>query len=154
MAGGWWGWDTLGTYWGCFLHLVLCPGPTHPCLSVREGLWNIGRTKCCCFEICVIIYERSCGELSPTLGFPGDSAVKYLPAVQELQEMWVRSLGWEDPLEEGMTTHSSIRAWRIPWIEKPGRLQATESQKSWTQLSDETTTTTITCLSCSIWRNP
>ena len=36
--------------------------------------------------------------------------------------MWVRSLGWEDPLEEGMATHSSILAWRIPWTGKPGRI--------------------------------
>ena len=41
-------------------------------------------------------------------------------------ETWVRSLGWEDPLEEGMATHSGILAWRIPWIEKPGRLQSME----------------------------
>ena len=41
--------------------------------------------------------------------------VKNLPAVQET---WVQSLGWEDPLEEGMTTHSSILAWRIPWTEE------------------------------------
>ena len=46
--------------------------------------------------------------------------VKTLPAVQEAQ---VRSLGWEDPLEQGMATHSSISAWRIPWTEEPGRLQ-------------------------------
>ena len=39
-----------------------------------------------------------------------------------VQETWVRSLGWEDPLEEGMATHSSILAWRIPWTEEPGRL--------------------------------
>ena len=39
-----------------------------------------------------------------------------LPAVQEMR---VRSLGWEDPLEEGMATHSSILAWRIPWTEEP-----------------------------------
>ena len=37
-----------------------------------------------------------------------------------MQETWVRSLGWEDPLEEGMVTHSSILAWRIPWTEEPG----------------------------------
>ena len=45
---------------------------------------------------------------------PGGSAVKNQPAVQERQEMWVRSLGWEDPLKEGMATHSSVLAWRIP----------------------------------------
>ena len=41
-----------------------------------------------------------------------------------MQETWVRSLGWEDPLEKGMATHSSILAWRIPWTEEPGRLQS------------------------------
>ena len=45
--------------------------------------------------------------------------VKNLPAKQG---MWVRSLGQEDPLEEGMATHSSIPAWRIPWTEEPGGL--------------------------------
>ena len=40
--------------------------------------------------------------------------------LQETQEMWVQSLGREDPLEEGMATHSSILAWRMPWTEEPG----------------------------------
>ena len=61
--------------------------------------------------------------------FPDDSAVKNPPAVQETQETWVPTLGWEDPLDEGMATHSSILAWRIPWTEKPGRLQSTGSQR-------------------------
>ena len=47
--------------------------------------------------------------------------VKNLPAVQETG---AQSLGWEDPLKKGMTTHSSILAWRIPWTEEPGRLQS------------------------------
>ena len=47
--------------------------------------------------------------------------VKNLPA---MWETWVRSLGWEDLLEEEMATHSSILAWRIPWTEEPGRLQS------------------------------
>ena len=47
--------------------------------------------------------------------------VKYLPAMQETQ---VQSLGKADPLEKGMTTHSSIRAWEIPWKEESGRLQS------------------------------
>ena len=55
-------------------------------------------------------------------GFPGGSAVKNLPAMQETQEMQVQSLGWEDSLEEGMATHSSILAWRIPWTEEHGGL--------------------------------
>ena len=41
-----------------------------------------------------------------------------------MQETWVRSLGWEDPLEEEMATYSSIHAWKIPWIEDPGRLRS------------------------------
>ena len=64
--------------------------------------------------------------------FPGGSVVKNPPAVQESQEMRVRSLGWEDPLEEGMEAHSSILDWRIPWTEEFHRLQSTEVQKSWT----------------------
>ena len=60
--------------------------------------------------------------------------VKNLPAMQEIQEMQVQSLGWEDPLEEEMTAHSSILAWRIPWTEEPDRLQSTGPQ-SWTWLS-------------------
>ena len=43
--------------------------------------------------------------------------------------MWVRSLGWEDPPEEGMATHSSILAWRMPWTEEPGGLQPMGSQR-------------------------
>ena len=52
--------------------------------------------------------------------------VKRLPAVQET---WVRSLGWEDPLEKEMATHSSILAWEIPWTEELGRLQSMGSQR-------------------------
>ena len=48
--------------------------------------------------------------------------VKNLPAMQETQEVPVRSLGQEDPLEEEMATHSSTLAWIIPWREEPGRL--------------------------------
>ena len=49
--------------------------------------------------------------------------------LSELQEIWVQSLGWEDPLEKEMETHSSTLAWRIPWTEEPGRLQSTGSQR-------------------------
>ena len=55
--------------------------------------------------------------------------VKNLPA---MQETWVRSLGWEDPLEEGMATHSSILAWTIPWTEEPGGLPSMGVAKSQT----------------------
>ena len=52
-------------------------------------------------------------------GFPGGSVVKNLPA---MQEMWVRSLGWQNAQEKEMVTHSSILAWEFPWTEDPGTL--------------------------------
>ena len=56
--------------------------------------------------------------------------VKDPPAMQEIQEVWVRSLGQEDPLEEEMATHSSVLAWRIPWTEEPGGLQPMGSKRT------------------------
>ena len=56
--------------------------------------------------------------------------VKNLPAMQEPKEMWVQSLGREDPLEKETATHSSILAWRIPWAEEPGRPQSMGSQRA------------------------
>ena len=56
----------------------------------------------------------------------GAQGVKYLPV---MRETWVPSLDWEDPLEKGMTTHSSILAWRIPWSEESGGLQSMGSQR-------------------------
>ena len=52
--------------------------------------------------------------------------VKNLPA---MQDTWVQFLGWEDPLEKEMATHSSILAWRIPWTEEPGGLQSMGLQR-------------------------
>ena len=52
--------------------------------------------------------------------------VKRLPAIQET---WVRSLGWKDPLEKEMATHSNILGWKIPWIEESGGLQSMGSQR-------------------------
>ena len=53
-----------------------------------------------------------------------------------MQEMWVQSLGGEDPLEKEMATHSSILAWKISWTKESGGLQSLGSQNSQTQLSD------------------
>ena len=62
-------------------------------------------------------------------GFPSGSEVKNSSAMPEMQETWVRSLGWEDFLEEEMATYSSILAWGISWTEEPGRLQSIGLQK-------------------------
>ena len=58
---------------------------------------------------------------------PSSSAIKNLPAMQEPQKIWVQSVGWEDPLEKEMATHSSILAWSIPWIEEPSRLRESDT---------------------------
>ena len=63
--------------------------------------------------------------------FPGGFVVKNLPAMQETQ---VPFLGWEDPLEKEMATHSNIPAWEIPWTEEAGGLESMRLQKSQTWL--------------------
>ena len=73
-------------------------------------------------------------------GFPGGSVVKNLPAKQEMRG---RSLGWEDPLEEDMATHSSIRAWRSPLTEEPGGLQSMGSQRDTTEATEHAHTVTM-----------
>ena len=72
--------------------------------------------------------------------------VKNLPAMWEI---WVRFLGWEDPLEKEMATHSSTLAWKIPWTEEPGRLHIVHGvSKSWIRLSDFT----FYCSEPTLWR--
>ena len=70
-----------------------------------------------------------------TFKYPVDRAslvaqtVKCMPAMRETRETQVQSLGWEDPLEKEMATHSSTLAWKILWMEEPGRLQSMELQR-------------------------
>ena len=66
------------------------------------------------------------------MGFPGGSGSKSLPA---MQETWVQALGWEDLLEEGITTHSSIPAWNIPTDRGAWRAIMHGVARSWTRLS-------------------
>ena len=66
-------------------------------------------------------------------GFPDGLVVKNLPAMQEMQ---FQSLGWEDPLEQEMATHSTIPAWKFPWSEKPAGLQSVGLRKSQIRLRD------------------
>ena len=75
------------------------------------------KTKKTSIYICVCIHIS---------GFPGGSAVKNQPT---MQEMWVWSLGQEDPLEKQMVNHFSILAWEIPWTEEHGGLQSTGSKE-------------------------
>ena len=64
--------------------------------------------------------------------------VKNLPAMQETQAIWVWFLGWEDPLEEGISTHSSILAWRIPWTEEPGGYSSWIAELDMTEATEYT----------------
>ena len=70
------------------------------------------------FHICLLPYPLWAALVAQT--------VKSLPAIQETQ---VQSMGWEDPLEKGIATHSTILAWRIPWTEEPGGLPSMEFQR-------------------------
>ena len=63
------------------------------------------------------------------MGFPSSLVVKNPPAMQVMQEMWIQSLGQEDPLKKEMAIHSTIPVWEIPWTEDSGRLQSMGSQE-------------------------
>ena len=76
--------------------------------------------------------------------------VKNPPAVQET---WVQSLGWEDPLERGKATHFSVLAWRIPWTEEPGGLQSTGLQRVRHDLNNKATTILVLGVSGLLMRN-
>ena len=98
-------------------------GPQH-CQGVQLP------TRTCMRQISILFRCLIWGSLIPAVWAcqVGLMVKNWLP-MQETQETWVRSLGQEGPLQEGMATHSSILAWRIPWTEKPGGLQSTGSQR-------------------------
>ena len=99
-------------------HFIQLPGTSH---LARVGCWGAGSglPVAMCYGRGIVFFT-SYGNLQNT------QAVKNLPT---MQETWVRSLGGEEPLEEGMATHSSILAWRIPCTEEPGGLQSIGSQR-------------------------
>ena len=90
-------------------------------LRQREHVED-GRIKCGSHLVC----DDTAELIYLLMSFPVAQLVKNLPAMQQTQ---VQSLGWEDPLEKGMATHSSVLAWRIPWAEEPGGLQSMGSQR-------------------------
>ena len=108
---------------GLSLHIHVSILPQTPCPSRLAH------------DTCYIVDSRGLSILNitvctrPSWGFPGGSVVQNPPAMQELQETWVWSLGWEDPLEKGMATQSSILVWRIPWTGEPGGVQSMGSQR-------------------------
>ena len=102
-----------------------------PCTYIYIYIYIYMYSMCVCATYICICASR-CGDL------PSGSVVKNLPAVQEPWEMRVWSLGQEEPLEEGMVTHTGILAWRIPWTEEPYVLQSIQSQRvrhDWSDLA-------------------
>ena len=86
--------------------------------------------------VVIFLYETYAQVLVSSIffmGFPGGLMVKNPPAMQEAQ---VLSLGWEDPLEKEMTTHSSILTWQIPWTEEPGWANVHDVANGRTRLSN------------------
>ena len=115
---------TVGSHQLSILYMVsieyICPFslPIHPTPPFPLGSHTFYSLHWClyfCFAN-KIIY-------TVFLGFPGGARRKGLACQCKRQETQVPSLSWEDPLEEGMATHSSILAWKIPWIEEPGGQQ-------------------------------
>jgi len=86
--------------------------------SLKNTAGPISRTDFCFSCDCKLVAQLIASLVAQT--------VKNLP---EMQETWVQSLGWDDPLEKEMATHSSILAWKTPWTEEPGGLQSMGSQR-------------------------
>ena len=96
-----------------------------------------------CDPVCVCAYVWVSAGASPMAQW-----IKHMPAMQATQETLVPFLGSEDALEKGMTTHSSILAWRIPWIKEPGGLQSKGSQRAGHDCETHTHTHTHGSMDC------
>ena len=135
-----------------FLHLLLCPQvhslhlhlyscPVNRFISTifLDSMYMCNvlfRFLCVLYGIKIQVFMQVI-LISLLYGLPLWLTVKNLPV---MPETWVLSLDQEDPLEKGMTTHSSILAWRIPWTEEPGRLQSMALQR----VGHDWTTTILT----------
>ena len=116
------GWDHWPFSWACVNGQWMtfwCQGAKNPALRSCESCHILK-----CFLWSLIL--RCNLHRTSTSPFLMAQMVKNLPA---MQETWIRSLGWEDPLEKGTAIHSSILAWRIPWAQEPGGLQSMGLQK-------------------------
>ena len=116
----------------CFLNIFLFSLQNETFQKSVATLYNFPRVQsslilklsrnssvCVCVCVCVCVLKKKHKIHLEEMGFHGGSVIKNLLTMQETH---VRSLGWKDPLEKEMATHSSIFAWEIPWIEEPGGL--------------------------------
>ena len=156
----WRNWNPVHCWWGCKVVQLLWKTVCHFLRKLKVELlydslhsmkpkeWKQGLEKVCVHVHGSILHSswkiaatqasadgRMDKQSSIHMGLPGVSVVKSCLPLQETQEARVRSLSWEDPLEEEMAGRSSILVWRIPWTEEPGRLQSYGVTKSQTWLS-------------------
>ena len=121
----WWDWMS------CSWMLSFKPDSSLPSFIFIKRLFSSSLLSVSIFGLCLKLTVSQSASLDVLeRGFPGDSIVKNLPAKagDTGDGMWVWPLGWEDPLEKEMATHSSILAWRIPWTEEPDGLQSMGSE--------------------------
>ena len=82
-----------------------------------------------CQQICVFSLVTTLTAVCYYLNYRASLEAQMVKNQPAMRETWARSLGWEDPLEKGMATHSSILGWSIPWAEEPGGLQSMRWQR-------------------------
>ena len=114
-------WDGLGE-WGWHVYATVCEVDAWWGPPVE---YRVGRRRCNMF-VGHKVNLKNAFQYTLGVGFPGAQTIRNPPTVRET---WVWSLGWADPLEGGIATHSSILGWRIPMDRKPGGLQSMGSQR-------------------------
>ena len=129
--------SSADAHWGCFHHLAPV-NKTAVNVAKQISLWDPAFTY--------FGYTLRNGVAVSYGNSRASLVAQWQRTCLPMQETWVQSLVWEDPLEKEMETHSSILSWKIPQTEEPGRLPSKGSQKSRLWLSDSTTTMVILCL--------
>ena len=109
--------ETLSLLWKVRKRACIWP-------AEEEALWLTAPSR-----LIAVFPQRKVWELLPEVGIGPSLVVQMVRNPSAMWEAQVRSLGWEDPLEKGMATHSSILAWRSPWTEELGGLQSMGSQR-------------------------
>ena len=118
-----WGGNPVCWWFGLFVYFVCCLEVT----SCTEWYWWLDKARSCVTVVSIVWVFAIWYSLAFQFGASlAAQRIKHLPAMWETR---VRSLGWEEPLEKEMATHSSTFAWRIPWTEDPGGLRSTGLQR-------------------------